>query len=109
MSEKDKNILGDFGETDTIVRDKNQPKVPKKYSVVLLNDDYTPMEFVIYILQNIFNKSHEESTNIMLHVHQKGIGICGVYSFEIAESKANQVIELARTNEHPLQCKIKKA
>ena len=109
MNKKNKNETSSIGKAGTLVIEKNEVKIPKKYSVILLNDDYTPMEFVIYILQNIFNKSYEESKNIMLHVHQKGIGVCGLYPFDIAESKANQVIEQARANEHPLQCKIKKA
>ena len=106
-----KNIKRYNNEEDqgVITKVRKSLKKPNMFAVLLINDDYTPMEFVIYILQNIFNKSYEESKNIMLHVHQKGIGVCGLYPFDIAESKANQVIEQARANEHPLQCKIKKA
>lgn len=79
-------------------------KKPPLYRVILLNDDYTTMEFVIYVLRNIFNHSEERAAQIMMHVHQKGAGICGVYTREIAETKVEQVIEYARQNQHPLQC-----
>ena len=78
------------------------------FAVLLINDDYTPMEFVIYILQSIFRKSYEEAKTIMLEVHNKGKGVCGVYSLDIAETKANQVIEFSRINQHPLECKVQK-
>ena len=78
------------------------------YKVVLLNDDYTPMEFVVVVLERFFGKSQEEATQIMLHVHRRGIGICGVYAYEIAETKVTQVIDFARENEHPLQCMLEK-
>ena len=89
---------------------KSQPKVkkPSMYKVLMLNDDYTPMEFVISVLESFFGKSVEEATQIMLHVHQKGVGICGVFTFEIAETKVNQTMELARKNQHPLQCTLEK-
>jgi len=74
----------------------------------MLNDDYTPMEFVIYVLEHVFNKTHDQAMDIMLHVHQKGVGICGVFTFDVAETKATQVMDLARKNEHPLQCTIEK-
>lgn len=78
------------------------------YKVLLLNDDYTPMEFVVHVLERFFSKSHEEATQIMLHVHRKGVGICGVYPYEIAETKVTQVIDLARKHQHPLQCTLEK-
>ena len=78
------------------------------FAVLLINDDYTPMEFVIYILQSIFKKSYEEAKTIMLEVHNKGKGVCGIYSLDIAETKANQVIEFSRINQHPLECKVQK-
>jgi len=89
---------------------KTRPKVkrPSLYKVLLLNDDYTPMEFVVHVLERFFGKSHEEATRIMLHVHHKGVGICGVYTYEIAETKAGQVMDLARQHQHPLQCTIEK-
>jgi Uncharacterized conserved protein len=76
--------------------------------VLLLNDDYTPMEFVVYVLERFFGKNREEATRIMLHVHQNGVGICGVFTFEIAETKVAQVLDLARRHEHPLQCTMEK-
>jgi len=79
-------------------------KRPPLYRVLLLNDDYTTMEFVVLVLRSIFHHSEEKSAQIMLHVHQKGSGICGVYTREIAESKVEQVILLAQENQHPLQC-----
>ena len=89
---------------------KTKPKVvrPSLYKVLLLNDDYTPQEFVVWLLEQIFQKSQEEAVRIMLHVHQTGIGICGVYTYEVAETKVAQVMELARRNEHPLQCTMEK-
>ena len=89
---------------------KTAPKVarPSLYKVLLLNDDYTPQEFVVWLLEQIFQKSQEDAVRIMLHVHQTGIGICGVYTYEVAETKVAQVMELARRNEHPLQCTMEK-
>lgn len=78
------------------------------YRVLILNDDYTPMEFVVLILERFFSKSREQATRIMLHVHQKGVGVCGVYTYEVAETKVAQVMDLARRNEHPLQCTMEK-
>tara|TARA_X000000368_G_scaffold193610_1_gene152767 strand:+ start:254 stop:595 length:342 start_codon:yes stop_codon:yes gene_type:complete len=88
---------------------KIETKKPSMYNVLLLNDDYTPMEFVVYILEKIFNKKEEEATQIMLHVHKKGIGVCGTFTFEVAESKCKSVIEMAKKNEHPLQCTVEKS
>ena len=97
-----------YKNTDTDVLTRNKVKTPSMYAVILINDDYTPMEFVIYILQKIFKKEYEEAKHIMLLVHNKGKGICGVFPLDIAESKANQVIEYARLNQHPLECKVQK-
>ena len=83
-------------------------KKPSMYKVVLLNDDYTPMEFVVFVLQKFFNKNQEDATQIMLHVHKNGFGICGVYTFEVAEIKTKTVIECAKNSQHPLQCRIEK-
>tara|TARA_B100000029_G_C16924258_1_gene722512 strand:- start:226 stop:552 length:327 start_codon:yes stop_codon:yes gene_type:complete len=91
-----------------LTKERIKTKKPKMYAVVLINDDYTPMEFVIYVLQTIFRKEYEEAKKIMLLVHNEGKGICGIYSLDIAETKANQVIEFARLNQHPLECKIEK-
>jgi ATP-dependent Clp protease adaptor protein ClpS len=90
--------------TETIV--KNKIEIPKKYKVLLHNDDYTTMEFVIFILKNVFHKTTAEAEQIMLSVHHQGMGVCGIYTFEIAETKANKVKQLARENTQPLKCSI---
>ena len=105
--ENDQNSNGDSG-TIVVTETKTKTKKPSMYKVLLLNDDYTPMEFVVHILERIFYKSHEEATQIMLHVHQKGIGVCGVYTYEIAETKVTQVVDIPRRNQHPLQCTMEK-
>ena len=92
------------GATKTLTRTKK----PSLYRVLLLNDDYTPMEFVVYVLERFFNKNRDEATTIMLHVHQHGVGVCGVFTYEVAETKVAQVLDLARRNEHPLQCTMEK-
>ena len=94
---------------NTEVLTRNKVKTPNMYAVILINDDYTPMEFVVHVLERFFSKTRDEATNIMLHVHQKGAGVCGVFSFEIAETKVVQVMDCARENQHPLQCTIEKA
>ena len=94
--------------SQTLVVSKVKEKKPKLYKVILLNDDYTPMEFVVLVLQRFFGHNHEAAQQIMLHVHQRGVGICGVYTFEIAEAKASQVMNFARQNEHPLQLQLEK-
>jgi len=101
---------GDDGRSNTGVVIKTRPKVkkPSLYKVLMLNDDYTPMEFVVHVLERYFSKTTEEATRIMLHVHQKGVGVCGVFTFEVAETKVNQVMDLARKNQHPLQCTLEK-
>lgn len=91
----------------TKTRDKT--KKPSMYRVLLMNDDYTPMEFVVSILMGIFKKTQEEATQVMLNVHQTGIGTCGVYTFEVAETKVAQVMDAAKRNQHPLQCTLEKA
>lgn len=90
--------------TQTVTRTKK----PSLYRVLLLNDDYTPMEFVVYVLERFFQKTAEEATTVMLHVHQNGVGLCGIYTYEVAETKVAQVLDLARRNEHPLQCTMEK-
>jgi ATP-dependent Clp protease adaptor protein ClpS len=84
-------------------------KLPPMYRVVLINDDYTPMDFVIEILQTFFRMSHDRATQVMLHVHTRGKGVCGVFTFEIAETKVAQVNEYSRQSEHPLKCSMEKA
>ncbi|ANK81718.1 ATP-dependent Clp protease adapter ClpS [Minwuia thermotolerans] len=104
----DKRIDND-SETGVVTKAKPKTKKPSLWRVLMLNDDYTPMEFVVYVLQRYFNKDQEAATQIMLHVHQKGVGVCGVYPYEVAETKVTQVINLARENQHPLQCTLEKA
>ena len=94
--------------TSLLTRTRSKPKKPSLYRVLLLNDDYTPMEFVIEVLERIFQKDRESATRIMLHVHQNGAGECGVYTFEVAETKVTQVMDLALKNQHPLQCVMEK-
>ena len=105
MSEDDKYI--DFDE-DTKVETKKKLQKPSLYKVLLLNDDYTPMEFVVLVLESVFNKKQEEATQIMLHVHKNGIGVCGTFTYEVAESKCKSVMDLAKKHEHPLQCTMEK-
>ena len=88
---------------------KPKTKKPSMYNVILLNDDYTPMEFVVMVLEKVFNKKQEEATQIMLHVHKNGIGVCGTFTYEVAESKCKVVIDMAKKNEHPLQCTMEKS
>ena len=95
--------------TSVITKDKPKPKRPSLYRVLILNDDYTPMEFVVHVLERFFNKDVETATKIMLRVHQHGIGECGVFTYEVAETKVSQVIDFARENQHPLQCTLEKA
>jgi len=97
---------GSVGHVVTKTRDKTQK--PSMYKVLLLNDDYTPMEFVVHVLERFFGKNQEDATRIMLHVHNHGVGICGVYTYEIAETKVTQVIDFARQHQHPLQCTMEK-
>jgi len=93
----------------TVLERKEQAlKPPAMYKVLLLNDDYTPMEFVVHVLERFFNKDREAATRIMLHVHHHGIGECGVYTYEVAETKVAQVMDFARKHQHPLQCVMEK-
>lgn len=94
--------------TGTIVKARPKTKKPSMYRVLLLNDDYTPMEFVVHVLERFFGKSREAATEIMLHVHHRGVGVCGVYTYEVAETKVAQTIEFARRHQHPLQCTMEK-
>ena len=94
--------------TGVAVKSRARTKNPAMYKVLMLNDDYTPMEFVVHVLERYFQKRNEEATRIMLHVHQKGVGICGVFTYEVAETKVNQVMDFARQHQHPLQCTIEK-
>lgn len=95
-------------ERGLMLKTRPKAKKPSMYKVLLLNDDYTPMEFVVHILESIFSKSRQEATDIMLHVHRRGVGVCGVFTFEVAETKVAQVMDFARANEQPLQCTMEK-
>ncbi len=86
-----------------------KPKKPSQFKVLMLNDDYTPMEFVVMVLKRFFQMDLEQATRVMLHVHQRGVGVCGIFPYEIAETKVNQVMDFARQNQHPLQCTLEKA
>ncbi len=90
-------------------RTRAKPRKPSQFKVLMLNDDYTPMEFVVLVLKRFFSMDLEQATRVMLHVHQKGVGVCGVFPYEIAETKVNQVMDFARQNQHPLQCTLEKA
>jgi ATP-dependent Clp protease adaptor protein ClpS len=105
-----KNPTKPDSDSDTSVITKTKPKTqkPSLYKVLLLNDDFTPMEFVVHVLEVFFNKSGEEAYRVMLHVHQKGVGVCGVYTFEVAETKVTQVMDFAKQHGHPLQCTMEK-
>ena len=95
-------------QNNLLTKEKVKLKKPNMYAVIMLNDDYTPMEFVIYVLQSVFKKNYEDAKTIMLLIHNEGKGICGVFPLDIAETKANQVVEFARLNQHPLECKVQK-
>ncbi|MEP7222544.1 MAG: ATP-dependent Clp protease adapter ClpS [Novosphingobium sp.] len=100
---------GGDSEIGVATKTRTKPKKPNQFKVLLLNDDYTPMEFVVVVLKRFFNMDMEQATRVMLHVHQKGVGICGIFPYEIAETKVNQVMDFARQNSHPLQCTLEKA
>ena len=88
---------------------RTKPKKPSQFKVLLLNDDYTPMEFVVMVLKRFFSMDLDQATRVMLHVHQRGVGVCGVFTYEVAETKVNQVMDFAKQNQHPLQCTLEKA
>ncbi len=100
---------GTDGETGVATKTRTKPKKPSQYKVLLLNDDYTPMEFVVMVLKRFFSMDLEAATRVMLHVHQKGVGVCGIFTYEVAETKVNQVMDFAKQNQHPLQCTLEKA
>lgn len=109
MSVENNHKPEDETQAEIKIKPKAKTKKPSMYKVLLLNDDYTPMDFVVFVLETLFAKSHEEATEIMLNVHKNGVGVCGIYTYEVAETKASQVVNLARRNQHPLQCHIEKA
>jgi len=106
----DDGMDDDGSGTGTVTVSKTKPKVkrPSQYRVLILNDDYTPMEFVVHVLERFFQKSREDATRIMLHVHHHGVGECGVFTYEVAETKVTQVMDFARKHQHPLQCIMEK-
>ena len=111
--DKDDNMTDDDrknggGQSQLVLDSRTSTKKPSMYKVIMLNDDYTPMEFVVHVLQQFFGRSGSEATKIMMNVHQRGVGVCGVYSFEVAESKAQKTMQYARQNEHPLQLQLEK-
>lgn len=105
--DKDKD---EDGGTERGVATKVRPKTkkPSMWRVLLMNDDYTPMEFVVHILERFFAKNRQEATDVMLHVHRRGVGLCGIFTYEVAETKVAQVMDYARQNEQPLQCTMEK-
>ncbi|MCH8685952.1 ATP-dependent Clp protease adapter ClpS [Pedomonas mirosovicensis] len=107
-SDRDHEDDGHAG-TGVIAQTKTRTRKPSMYKVLMLNDDYTPMEFVVHVLQRFFRMSAEDATRIMMHVHQRGVGVCGIFTYEVAETKVNQVVDFARKHQHPLQCTLEKA
>jgi ATP-dependent Clp protease adaptor protein ClpS len=105
---KNNGVQDNGPSTAVITKTRPQTKRPNMYRVLLLNDDYTPMEFVVHVLERFFNKDREAATQIMLHVHHSGIGECGIYTYEVAETKVTQVMDFARKHHHPLQCVMEK-
>lgn len=95
-------------QTGLMLKARPKTRKPSMYKVLLLNDDFTPMEFVVHVLERFFSKTRDEATEIMLHVHRRGVGLCGVYTYEVAETKMTQVMDYARANEQPLQCTMEK-
>ena len=108
MAGDDEQESGQGGLNLVVEEAQPQLRKPPLYQVVLLNDDYTPMEFVVHVLERFFGKNRDEATQIMLHVHRRGVGICGVFTYEVAETKVTQVIDFARRHQHPLQCTLEK-
>jgi ATP-dependent Clp protease adaptor protein ClpS len=107
MSDIDKRDDDDQS-TGVVVKTKPKTRKPSMYKVLMLNDDYTPMEFVVHVLERFFSKNREEAHTIMMHVHRRGVGICGVFTYEVAETKVTQVMDFARQHQHPLQCTLEK-
>ncbi|GAK33835.1 ATP-dependent Clp protease adapter protein ClpS [alpha proteobacterium Q-1] len=107
MSENEQDGTG-APHTGLLTKTEPKTKKPSMYKVLMLNDDYTPMDFVIHVLKRFFRMSSEQATQVMLHVHQKGVGVCGVFTYEIAETKATQVVDYAQKHHHPLQCTLEK-
>ena len=108
MGDKEINDNDDGSSAQIILEEKTKPKRPSLYQVIIVNDDYTPMEFVVLVLERFFAKNSNEATQIMYHVHKKGMGVCGIYPYEVAETKVVQVMDFAKKHQHPLQCTLEK-
>ena len=108
MGDKEINDNDDGSSAQIILEEKTKPKRPSLYQVIIVNDDYTPMEFVVLVLERFFAKNNNEATQIMYHVHKKGMGVCGIYPYEVAETKVVQVMDFAKKHQHPLQCVLEK-
>jgi len=108
MGDKENTDNDDGSSAQIILEEKTKPKKPSLYQVIIVNDDYTPMEFVVLVLERFFAKNNNEATQIMYHVHKKGMGVCGIYPYEIAETKVVQVMDFAKKHQHPLQCVLEK-
>ena len=108
MGDKETNDNDDGSSAQIILEEKTKPKRPSLYQVIIVNDDYTPMEFVVLVLERFFAKNSNEATQIMYHVHKKGMGVCGIYPYEVAETKVVQVMDFAKKHQHPLQCVLEK-
>ena len=106
--DKEANDNDDGSSAQIILEEKTKPKRPSLYQVIIVNDDYTPMEFVVLVLERFFAKNSNEATQIMYHVHKKGMGVCGIYPYEVAETKVVQVMGFAKKHQHPLQCVLEK-
>ncbi len=108
MAERKPGNSGSGVGSAVVTQVKPKTQRPSLYRVLILNDDYTPMEFVVHVLERFYQKNRDEATKIMMHVHRRGVGVCGAYTYEVAETKVTQVMDLARQNQHPLQCTIEK-
>ena len=107
-ADKESDDDGGDGDTGVVTKTKPKTKRPSLYKVLMLNDDYTPMEFVVYVLERFFNMDHAQAYDIMMTVHLRGVAVVGVYPYEVAETKVTQVMDSARSNQHPLQCTMEK-
>ena len=108
MAQDDDDKNGGRPGVGLATRTRPKTKKPSLYKVLLLNDDYTPMEFVIHVLKAFFQMDTDQATRVMIHVHQKGVGVCGIFTYEVAETKVTQVMDFAQKNQHPLQCTLEK-
>jgi len=108
VSNNPTNTPNDGDDVGVVIQEKTRTKKPSMYKVLMLNDDYTPMEFVVHVLEAFFSMSRDQATSVMLHVHRRGVGLCGTFTYEVAETKVNQVMDFARKHQHPLQCIMEK-